>query len=75
MKLVLEKVELWSCPDCGFSFDSSHEDVNGGYSCPCCAELTLIKQLTEAKEIIRQLLPEEITNRCEIHRARGFLKK
>jgi 8-oxo-dGTP diphosphatase len=38
------RVSLWSCPECGFTFDTLHVDVvelGGGYSCPACAELRL----------------------------------
>lgn len=32
-----ELVKVWSCPDCGFSFDAFHtDDPDGGYSCPVC---------------------------------------
>jgi predicted RNA-binding Zn-ribbon protein involved in translation (DUF1610 family) len=33
-----ETVELFSCPDCGFSFDACHsqDDREGGWICPVC---------------------------------------
>jgi hypothetical protein len=51
---------LWTCPDCAFSFDASHEDTNGGYSCPCCAEARLTAERDAAHAVIRRLLPAPI---------------
>jgi len=49
-----QKVELWECEDCGFSFNAIHEDdtPEGGYSCPLCAESRLAKELAEAQQTI-----------------------
>src|SRR5690606_21494010 len=42
---------MWTCGDCGFSFDASHTDegTDGQYSCPACAEIELEKQLEQAQ--------------------------
>lgn len=29
-------VTLWECGKCGFQFDATHTDNDGGYSCPVC---------------------------------------
>ena len=46
--------ECVSCPECAFTFAADHQDEDGGYSCPACAEdelseavVALIAQLTE----------------------------
>lgn len=33
-----ETLKLYTCPDCGFSFDAVHtmDDMEGGYICPVC---------------------------------------
>jgi hypothetical protein len=41
--------ELWSCPDCAFTFDAMHTDADGGYSCPACAETRLAAQLAAVR--------------------------
>ncbi len=52
--------QLWSCPDCGFSFDAEHINSDGsGYSCPDCAEARLKKRLATL-EAERAALVEEL---------------
>jgi len=43
---------MWTCLDCGFSFDAQHEDEGGGYTCPVCEVDDLRAQLVtlEAKQ-------------------------
>lgn len=41
--------DLWTCPECAFSFDATHVDESGGYSCPCCAEARLTAELAKAR--------------------------
>lgn len=47
---VVEGVTCVACPDCAFTFDADHEDVDGGYSCPACAELAAATALREEGE-------------------------
>jgi len=39
-----------SCPNCAFTFDSTHTDQDGGYSCPLCAEIHLEARLAEIEQ-------------------------
>ncbi|WP_059170230.1 hypothetical protein [Bacillus sp. FJAT-27445] len=43
------KINVFSCPECGFSFDSQHEcdDELGGCECPLC-------ELADLEGIIKQ---------------------
>ncbi|PAF24406.1 hypothetical protein CHH61_19120 [Shouchella clausii] len=36
--ITKETLKLYTCPDCGFSFDAAHtiDDQEGGYICPVC---------------------------------------
>ncbi|MEK4273178.1 hypothetical protein [Paenibacillus sp. FSL R7-0026] len=66
-RLKAEKVELWDCPGCGFTYDACHEDIdhatgegNGNHTCPVCenADLErenerLCKELKGALKVIR----------------------
>ena len=46
---------LWTCDECGFTYDKVHSDEKGHHSCPCCNEWELeqrVKRLrAELKEI------------------------
>lgn len=60
--LKRERVSLWTCPDCAFSFDAAHKDEDGGYSCPVCGEaraerrLGAVLALCEDRERIGRLV-------------------
>lgn len=54
-------VKCVACPECAFTFDRGHEDVDGGYSCPCCAELRLRLLL---QDIGHELLQAEVHCPC-----------
>ena len=51
-------IELWECGPCGFTFEATHENTEGGYTCPeceaqelysaCKAALSHLKELGEA---------------------------
>jgi CxxC motif-containing protein len=38
-----EGVTCVVCPTCAFTFDASHADADGGYSCPVCAEAPMAR--------------------------------
>jgi len=45
--------ELWSCPECAFTFDAVHVDeMSADYSCPACAELRLGAENTRLQEAL-----------------------
>ena len=51
-----ERVELWSCPACAFTFDAMHVDADTGeYSCPACAELRLTAERDAALAAIQRV--------------------
>ncbi|CAM4274352.1 hypothetical protein [Paenibacillus xylanexedens] len=50
-RLKAEKVELWDCPECGFTYDACHEDIdpatgegNGNHTCPVCENADLERE-------------------------------
>jgi len=44
---------LWSCPNCAFTFDAGHDNADGsGYSCPVCAEARLTKEVAELRQVL-----------------------
>lgn len=46
---------LWTCAECGFTYDKVHSDEHGHHRCPCCREWEdkqKIDRLTEALESI-----------------------
>lgn len=45
---VQNAITLWECPECLFAFDASHQDTDGGYTCPVCAEARLEKEVATA---------------------------
>lgn len=45
--LPLEYKACVTCPDCGFSFASEHEDAGTGFTCPVCGEERLRAALAE----------------------------
>ena len=48
--------ELWSCPECAFTFDAVHVDeMSADYSCPACAELRLGAENTKLREALERL--------------------
>ncbi|MEO2212169.1 hypothetical protein ABGV40_15100 [Paenibacillus amylolyticus] len=65
-RLKAEKVELWDCPGCGFTYDACHEDIdpdigegNGNHTCPVCENTDLErenerlpKEIEEARKVI-----------------------
>lgn len=64
-----ERVKVWSCPDCAFSFDAFHTDQDGGYSCPACAELRLsseVATLTATVAGLRELAREAIEDHTRL---------
>ena len=52
-----------SCPNCAFTFDSTHTDQDGGYSCPLCAEIHLEARLAEV-ERLRAKTSTQLTQVC-----------
>jgi hypothetical protein len=60
-----EHVDCVSCPECAFTFDACHEDRDGGYSCPLCAELASKKTL--------EGIAEKQQNALRIIRENGFV--
>jgi hypothetical protein len=44
--------EVWSCPDCAFTFLREHEDWAGGHSCPSCGERKAERERDEARDEI-----------------------
>lgn len=49
------------CPDCAFTFDEDHEDTDGGYSCPVCAEARLIATFKAIRDIAARPINEHET--------------
>ena len=49
-----ENVTVVECPACGFCFDADHEDHEGGYSCPMCAEIRLNEALEKLLDWVLQ---------------------
>lgn len=47
---IEEGVRCVVCPDCAFTFDATHTDPEGGYSCPCCEEARL-RRITYPRRI------------------------
>lgn len=45
-----DEVHCVVCPDCAFTFDYVHRDVDGGYSCPHCAENRLGSEVDRLRE-------------------------
>lgn len=46
--------ELWTCPDCAFTFAAEHENTDGsGYSCPACAEAALTAERDALRAVVR----------------------
>jgi len=43
------------CPDCAFTFDATHEDKDGGYSCPQCDQLALQAENDRLREALRRI--------------------
>ncbi|CAI6024749.1 hypothetical protein PAECIP112173_00397 [Paenibacillus sp. JJ-100] len=61
-RLKSEKVELWECPGCGFTYAAEHEDIdpatgegNGNHTCPVCEDVDLVRE----NERLRKELEEE----------------
>lgn len=51
-----QEIKLQTCSDCGFGFDSVHENDDGsGYSCPVCEVSQLEKKLDERDREVEQL--------------------
>jgi hypothetical protein len=49
--LASEQESLWSCPECAFTFDAKHENVNGsGLSCPECEGIKFRDELQWLRE-------------------------
>ena len=48
--------QLRQCPDCMFTFDATHTDEDGGYSCPNCAEERLSDALASANVLNERLV-------------------
>lgn len=46
------------CPDCAFTFDGSHMDEDGGFSCPNCAEARMERQRDALLKVARMALEE-----------------
>ena len=53
--MATDNAKLWECPDCGFAFDAVHTHKDGGYSCPCCAEMRLSTALASAEALNERL--------------------
>lgn len=78
------KVKLWECEDCGFSFNAIHTDLvdgkdTGEHSCPLCAETRLEKELAEAKEInakwaLDELFADESEDKRQLAEAQQVIK-
>lgn len=68
-RLKAEKVELWDCPGCGFTYDACHEDIdpatgegNGNHTCPLCELIDVERErdrLRKKLEEVRQSSTEE----------------
>jgi len=68
-RLKAEKVELWDCPGCGFTYDACHEDIdpatgegNGNHTCPVCENVDLEREnegLRKEHEEARKSITEE----------------
>ena len=46
------------CPKCAFTFDATHEDEDGGYSCPQCDQLALQAENERLREALRENVGE-----------------
>jgi rubrerythrin len=68
-----ELVACWSCPDCAFTFDAMHEDAEGGYSCPACAEIRLTAERDKLRAELSDLYPAIESLRDELKRAKALL--
>jgi len=42
--------ELWTCTECGFTYDKVHSDEKGHHSCPCCKECELEQEIERLRE-------------------------
>lgn len=60
-----ETAEMWSCPDCAFTFDAIHTDRDGGYSCPVCAEARLEAELAQLRTTIAAEIEAYCRPRCD----------
>lgn len=43
------------CPACAFTFDEDHEDVDGDYSCPVCAEIHLTGRVNYLLAVLERI--------------------
>jgi hypothetical protein len=42
--------ERWSCPDCAFTFDASHTNMDGTMTCVLCERATALSDLARVRE-------------------------